>query len=118
MKLKLNMKTRNLLLTLTVAALASINVMATDALLSPRAAANQTKVVAVANNDPNLAAPGLASASPRLVDHQSKVVAGKSTGTSPSAACMRNMSGTPKMIGACADHPGAPMSCCSVAGAK
>ena len=112
------MKTRNLLITLGVAAMATINVMATDALLSPRASANQSKTIAGPNNDPNLAAPGLASASPRLLDNQSKTVAGKSTGESSSAVCVRRMAGTPKMISACADHPGAPMSCCSVADAK
>jgi len=112
------MKTRNLLITLTVTALASLNVMAADALLSPRAAANQSKIVAGPNNDPNLAAPGLASASPRLIDHQPKTAVGVSTGVSPSTVCVRKMSGTPKMIGACAEHPGAPMSCCSVADTK
>jgi hypothetical protein len=118
MKLKLNMKTRNLLITLTVTALATINVMAADALLSPRASEHQSKIVPAVITDPNLAAPGLASVSPRLLDNQPKAAVGISTGTSPSAACVRNMAGTPKMISACADHPGAPMSCCSVAGAK
>jgi hypothetical protein len=116
--MKLKMKTRNLLITLIVTALASINVMATGALLSPRASEQQSKIVAAVNADPNLAAPGLASASPRLLDNQPKTAAGKSTGESPSAVCVRRMGGTPKMIGACADHPGAPMSCCSVADTK
>ena len=116
--MKLKMKTRNLLLTLTVTALASFNVMAVDALLSPRASEHQSKIVSAVNMDPNLAAPGLASASPRLLDNQSKTVAGKSTGESPSAVCVRRMAGSPKMIGLCADHPGAPMSCCSVAPTK
>ena len=116
--MKLKMKTRNLLITLSVAAMATINVMATDALLSPRASERQTKVVSAVSTDPNLAAPGLASASPRLLDNQSKPVSGKSTGESPSANCVRRMAGTPKMISACADHPGAAMSCCSVAATK
>jgi len=31
----------------------------------------------------------------------------------PSLTCTRKMAGSPKMIGACADHPGDTMSCCS-----
>jgi len=116
--MKLKMKTRNLLITLSVAAFATINVMATDALLSPRASEQQPKFVSGVNTDPNLAAPGLTSVSPRFVDNQSKTVVGKSTGTSASAVCVRRMAGSPKMVSACADHPGAPMSCCSVADAK
>jgi hypothetical protein len=112
------MKTRNLLITLSVAAMATVNVLAADALLSPRAMDNQIKAPAAANNDPNLAAPGLRSVSPRLLDNQIKTVAGKSTATTPSLECTRRMGGTPKMIGECADHPGAPMSCCSVATTK
>jgi hypothetical protein len=110
------MKTRNLLITLTVAAFASINVMAGDALLSPRAAEHQSKTVSAVNTDPNLAAPGLVSASPRLLDNQTKTVAGKSTETTMS--CAKKMGGSPKMIGVCAEHPGAAMSCCSGAATK
>jgi len=115
--MKLKMKTRNLLIALTVTAMAAANVMAADVLLSPRAAA-QSKTVAGPNNDPNLAAPGLSSLSPRLLGNQSKTVSGKSTEVTPASQCTRRMSGTPKMIGQCADHPGAAMSCCSVADAK
>jgi hypothetical protein len=112
------MKTPHLLITLGVAAFATLNVMAADALLSPRAADNQIKIVAGVNNDPNLTATGLASASPRLIDNRVTTVAGASTAVSPSLTCTRKMAGTPKMIGACAEHPGAPMSCCSVAAGK
>jgi hypothetical protein len=112
------MKTRNLLIALSVAAMATVNVLASDAILSPRASDHQSKIVSGVNSDPNLAAPGLASTSPRLVDHQTKTVSGVSTGESPSMTCTRRMSGSPKMIGQCADHPGAPMSCCSVAPTK
>jgi hypothetical protein len=110
------MKTPHLLIALGVAAFATLNVMAADALLSPRASANQTKTVAGVNNDPNLTATGLASASPRLIDNRVTTVAGTSTAVTPT--CTRKMAGTPKMIGACAEHPGAPMSCCSVAAGK
>lgn len=116
--MKSKMNTRNLLITLTVAALATANVMAVEPLLSPRASNQQSKIVSGVNEDPNLAAPGLASASPHLVDSQTKTVAGKNTGESPSVKCVRHMSGTPKMIGACAEHPCAQMPCCSVADSK
>jgi hypothetical protein len=98
--------------------MATVNVLAADALLSPRGSDHQSKIVSGMNADPNLAAPGLVSVSPRVGDNQIKTVSGKSTGESPSAACVRRMSGTPKMIGQCADHPGTPMSCCSVAPMK
>src|SRR5690242_5477843 len=111
------MKTRNLLITLSVAILATLNVMAADALLSPRARDNQPRTVSGVNTDPNLAIRDN-SASPRVLDNQIKTVAGKSDDVSPSMKCTRNMTGTPKEIGACADHPGAPMSCCSVAATK
>lgn len=106
------MKTRNLLIALSVAALASTNLLAADAVLSPRAADNQVKTVRGYNSDPDLT-PGLTSQSPRLADSQIKTVAGKSDAETPSAVCAKHMSGSPKQIGECAAHPGAPMSCCS-----
>jgi len=96
----------------------TFTVLASDALLSPRAAENQIKIIPTTNTDPNLAAARTSSASPRVLDNQVKIVAGKSSAVSPSLDCVRYMSGTPKMISACADHPGAPMPCCSVAAAK
>lgn len=112
------MKIRNLLITLSVAVLATINVMAADALLSPRAAEQQIKKSTGYNTDPNLAASRPTSVSPRVVDNQIKTVAGVDSTVSPSMNCTRYMTGTPKQISACADHPGAPMPCCSVASAK
>lgn len=112
------MKARTLLAVLSVAALATFNVVATDALLTPHAAAMQTKTVPTSTTDPNLAARGLASMSPRLLESQTKTVAGKSDTESSSLQCTRRMAGTPKAISACAEHPGAPMPCCSVAGMK
>ncbi|HEX4264793.1 MAG TPA: hypothetical protein VH597_10680 [Verrucomicrobiae bacterium] len=112
------MKTRNLLITLSVAALATVNVMAADAVLSPRAAENQVKILPSTNTDPNLTASRLASTSPRALDNQVKIVAGKSDAVSPSLNCARRMSGTPKAISACANHSGVAMPCCSVAAMK
>src|SRR5436190_1019467 len=104
------MKTRNLLITLSVAALATVNVLAADALLSPRAADNQIKTVGGPNNDPNLAVVNRSATSPRLLDNQIKSVAGTKSDFNPSLECTRQMTGSPKEIGACADHPGAPMA--------
>jgi hypothetical protein len=115
--MKLKMKTRNLLLILTVTAMAAANVVVGETLLSPRAA-DQPKTVAGPNNDPNLTATGLVSASPHLVAGQSKTVAGKSTEVTPASQCARRMSGSPKMIGQCAENSGGSMSCCSVATMK
>jgi hypothetical protein len=117
LKLKLKMKTRTLVITLGVAAMASLNVVA-GGLLSPKAADTQSKTIAGYNSDPSLTATGLPSAPPRVVESQSKIVPGKSAEVTPSLVCVRKMSGSPKMIGACADHPGGAMSCCSGATTK
>jgi hypothetical protein len=111
------MKTRNLLITLSVAALAAVNVMAADAVLSPRAKDNQSKIVSGTNTDPNHTTQALVATSPRLLDNQIKIVAGQNSDVNIAMQCTR-MAGTPKMIGACAEHPGAAMSCCSVAETK
>ena len=111
--MKLNMKTRNLLIAVGVAAMATMNSLAVDALLSPKASA-PAKTVSGYNADPNLAATGLQSAPPRVVDSKSKTVPGKSNEVTPSLVCARRMSGSPKMIGACAEHAAdTSMSCCA-----
>jgi hypothetical protein len=116
LEMKLNMKIRNLLIILGVAATASFNVMA-GPLLSPKAA-DQPKTVSGYNSDPNLAATGLKSAPPQIVASQTKTVPGKSTQVNPSLTCTRHMAGSPKMIGACTEHASDNMSCCSVAPVK
>jgi hypothetical protein len=112
------MKTYNLLFTLGVAALATVNVMAADALLSPRAAEQQIRIVPGTSQDPNLAAARPTAVSPRVLDNQTRTASGKNDPVTPGLVCTRNMTGTPKEISACADHPGAPMPCCSVAATK
>jgi hypothetical protein len=112
------MNTRNLLLSIGVAALATVNVMASDVALSPRALDHQAKIIPGTNNDPNLTAAAPRSMSPRMAENQIKTVAGADKSVNPSLLCARNMSGTPKAAGECADHPGAPMPCCVVAAAK
>lgn len=111
----MNMNARNLLIAVSVTVLATTNVLAADALLSPRAADHQIKIISSTNSDPNFTAAHTISTAPRVLDNQIKTVAGKTTEVTPSCA---RMSGTPKEIGACADHPGADMPCCSVAGSK
>jgi hypothetical protein len=115
MKLKNQMKTRNLILAFGVAVLATVNVMATDTYLSPRAKDNQIKVVSGTNTDPNLTAAAPSAVSPRFAENQIKTVAGTDAAASPAMNCAQKMSGTPKMVTACAEHPGADMPCCSVA---
>ena len=98
-------------------ALAARAVMAGGALLSPKAS-EPVKTVSGYNADPNLAATGLQSAPPRVVASETKTVPGKSIQVTPSMMCTRHMAGSPKMIGACAEHASDNMSCCSTAAAS
>jgi hypothetical protein len=109
------MKTRNLLIVSAVTALATVNLLAADVALSPRASDHQTKIVSGANTDPNLTAANPLPASPRFLDSEVKTVAGKDTTVAPSCA---QMNGSPKDIGVCAEHPGASMPCCGGGAAK
>jgi hypothetical protein len=109
----MKMKTRKFVIILSVATLAALNVIAADAVLSPRAADNQTRKNAGFNNDPNFTATGPTAVTPRVVDNQIKTVAGKSDKVTPSTTFTRKKNGSPKSIGACADQPGSSMSCCS-----
>lgn len=108
---------KNILMTIGAAAVAAItlNATASSALLSPRAAGNQIKIVASAANDPDLVAvdQGLA-ASPRTAGNQITTVASTSNDMNPAAACADSMSGSPKTIQACAEHPGSMLGCTSV----
>ena len=115
-----NMKTRNLLLTIgaTMVAAITINVTASDALLSPRAASSQTRYVSGTANDVNLVTAKVATVSPRAAANQTKHIAGKSNDASSASLCSRHMIGSPKAIAACAENPLAPMPCCTVAMAK
>jgi hypothetical protein len=109
-KKKANMKIRNLLVTLSAAALAAItiNVSAGEALLSPRAAGNQIK-----------AAPGVTAAqpsfttqavSPRAAGNQITTVASVPNDVNPTIGCL-GMAGSPKAIQACAEHPATMPGC-------
>ncbi len=98
-------------------ALVSLNVVAGEALLSPRARDNQIRVVATTDSSPNTVTQNRdAVASPRTIDNQIKTVAG--TDTSPDTlTCNRKMLASPKALGECTSHPGLCASaCCMVAG--
>ena len=112
------MKTRNLLITLGVASLATVNLLAADTYLSPRATDNQIKVIAGTNTDPNFTAAAPRAVSPRFAENQIKTVVGTEKAVSPALVCAQRMTGSPKAVAACAEHPGAPMPCCTVAAAK
>jgi hypothetical protein len=111
---KQNMKTRILLATIGVAALAAItiNVSASDALLSPRATGNQIKVVpGVTTAQP---APATQSVSPRALGNQPLTVASVANDVNPVMKCHK-MIASPKAIQACAEHPTAMSGCCKTA---
>ena len=106
------MKTRILLTTLAVAALAAItlNVNASDTLLSPRAAGNQIKISPVVSTVS--AVPAISLASPRVLGNQAITVASVANDVNPTIAC-RNMTSSPKAIQACAVNSTAAMPCCA-----
>jgi hypothetical protein len=116
-KKKINMKTRILLTTIGVAALAAItiNVNASDALLSPRAAGNQIKAAPAATADGNLVAANQDSTvSPRSLGNQTLTVASVANDVNPVMECHK-MIASPKAIQACAEHPTAMSGCCKPA---
>jgi hypothetical protein len=110
---KQNMKTQNLLIITGAAILAAItlNVNASDTLLSPRAAANQIKTVPGATVVQAAPATGI-TLSPRSVANQTITVATVANDVNPTIAC-RNMTASPRAIQACAANPTAAMPCCA-----
>jgi len=108
------MKNRNLLITIGAVALTAltINLNASGALLSPRAAGNQIKTASTAIASPNSATENQSAAvSPRTLGNQTTTVAGAANDVNPAIAC-RNMTASPKAIQACAANPTAAMPCC------
>jgi hypothetical protein len=95
------MKTRNILLSIGVATLTAItiNAGAYDIALSPRAAANQIKVVPAATVAQAAPATGIAL-SPRAAANQTAKVATVANDVNPTLQC-RNMTASPKAIAAC-----------------
>jgi len=103
------MKTRNLLLSIGVAALTTITLsaIAGDIALSPRAAANQIQTVP--GTTVAQAAPATAIAlSPRAAANQSTTVTGIAHDRNPALACRNMMTGSPKAVQACSDNPAMP----------
>jgi len=110
------MKIRILLPILGLAVLTStFAVNAGEAFLSPRATGDQIKPVLGIVPDPNLIhATGVIVVAPRAAGNQVASGGGTITETTPAMACARTMTGTPKTIQACAEHP-ATMPGCNLA---
>jgi hypothetical protein len=109
----MNMKTRNILLSIGVATLTAITISASasDIALSPRAAANQIQTVP--GTTVAQAAPASAIAlSPRADANQIQTVATVVNDVNPTLQC-RNMTASPKAIAAC--QANAAMPGCSAA---
>jgi len=103
------MKTRNILLSIGVATLTAItiNAGAYDIALSPRAAASQIKTVPATTVAQ--AAPVTAIAlSPRAAANQNTTVTGVANDVNPALACRNTMTGSPKLVEACASNPAMP----------
>jgi hypothetical protein len=114
------MKSPHLLQIISVTALfaMTLNLSAGEGLLSPRGKDNQIKATTVADTSANMVTQKKnAVASPRGLDNQIKTVAATAQ-AADSMNCSRKMLASPRATGECASHPGAPMSCCSVATAK
>jgi hypothetical protein len=113
-KIEKNMKTRILLVTIGAAALAAItlNVNASDVLLSPRAAGNQIKTAP----DVTAAQPAFTTqaVSPRALGNQAKTVASLANDVNPVMECHK-MIASPKAIQACAANPTGMSGCCKAA---
>ncbi len=108
------MKTRILLATIAAAALAvtTLNVSASDTLLSPRASGNQTKVAqGITAAQP---APAAQSISPRALGNQTITVASVANDVNPVMECHK-MVASPKAIQACAANPAGMSGCCQSA---
>lgn len=113
------MKTRNSLITLgaVIVAAITVNLNASAALLSPRAAGNEIIHTAGKNNDVDLVALGLTSneyAAPRLAGGAVVKVDGSISAVNPSTLCSARMIASPKAVQACASLPSAQMPCCNV----
>jgi len=106
---KINMKTRNLLITIGAATLTAItiNAGAYDIALSPRAAANQIKTVPGTTVAQAAPATGIAL-SPRAAANQTPTVASVANDVNPALACRKMMTGSPKAVQVCSDNPAMP----------
>ena len=104
------MNTKVLLLGAVVAAFASTT-FATDALLSPRAQANQPKVISSLPTPVTVAAYVDSSAallSPRAQANQPKIVRGTGSESNPAMDCRKDMKTSPRAAGECSSHTTMP----------
>ncbi len=110
----MNMNTRNLLLSIGVAALTTITFSASagETALSPRAAANQIKTVPGSTVAQTAPAAGIAL-SPRAAASQIQTAATVANDVNPAMNCRHNMTASPKAIQACESSP--VMPCCKAA---
>ena len=110
------MKIRILLTTIGVAALAAItlNVNASDTLLSPRSQGNQIKAVSGITAAPS--ANTVQTVSPRALGNQTTTVASVANDVNPVMECHK-MVASPKAIQACAANPAGMSGCCKAAAA-
>jgi hypothetical protein len=110
------MNTNLLLLGAAILTGGVVSGFAGDVLLSPRAADNQIKYAPSEATMPATTATPAAAAStttlsPRAADNQVVKVAGGSTQVNPAVTCAKNMTGSPKAIGACLENPKAMGPC-------
>ncbi len=107
------------LLILGAAAITAItlNVNASDTLLSPRAIGNQINHTTGINSDANLVSVDhyAVTVAPRATGNQIAKTTETSSDVNPATQCSRNMVASPKAIQACAASPSAAMPCCAVA---
>ena len=108
---------KTILMTLGAVAMTAItlNAVAAEPLLSPRALTVQHKTVAGLNADVNLINPSGVTIAPRAIDRV-PAVAGVNDDVNPVAGC-RSMAASPKLIAECAATPGMP-GCKKLADAK
>jgi hypothetical protein len=111
------MNTKVLLLGAVVTAFAFTS-LATEPLLSPRAAGNQIKHASSLVATPTVAAAyvysNTALLSPRAAGNQIKVVQGVDNDINPALACRNSMNGTPRTVAECSSHTTMP-GCITVA---
>ena len=106
------MNTTKVLVIGAVVAAVSFPSLATEPLLSPRAAANQITHAANSVDSSRTAiayvGSGAALRSPRAQASQIKVVKGVGAEVNPALICLKTMRGSPKAVAECASHTTMP----------
>ena len=102
---------KNTILLLGAVALAAMTLDAADYKIthSPRAADNQIRRVAGTDTGVVLVKTDkTVLQSPRVASNQINIAAGAANETNPALACRSMMTGSPKVVAACADNPSHP----------